>query len=130
MAVIPETHLDLLDGEVASLSTIGADGFPQVTMVWFVLDEGKVKLSLNTSRAKTRNLEERPRCSLVIVDPENPYRYVEIRARALVVPDDDYELADKLGRKYDTDLRSRDEPGESRVAVTLDPVFVWAVKIR
>jgi PPOX class probable F420-dependent enzyme len=127
---IPDTHSDLLDAEVASLSTIGGDGFPQVTMVWFLHEDGKIKLSLNTARKKTRNLQRRPECALLIVDLENPYRYLAIRARARVEPDDDYELADAVGRKYGTDLRTRDQPDESRVAVTLEPVGVWAVKLR
>jgi hypothetical protein len=130
MRDIPDTHRDLLDNEVAALSTIGDDGFPQATMVWFLHQEGRIKLSLNTARKKTRNLQRRPECALLLVDRENPYRYLEIRARAQVDPDDDYALADAVGRKYRTDLRTRDQPGESRVAVTLEPVGVWAVKLR
>jgi PPOX class probable F420-dependent enzyme len=131
MAEIPDTHRDLLDAPVAALSTIGADGFPQLTFVWFLYDEdGALRLSLNTARAKTRNLQARPECALLIFDPGNPYRYLEIRARARIEPDDDYELAGKVGRKYGTDLRTRDQPGETRVAVTLDVVGVWPVAIR
>jgi PPOX class probable F420-dependent enzyme len=131
MVAVPETHRDLLNAEVATLSTIGDDGFPQVTMVWFVLDsDGCLKLSLNTARQKTKNLLKHPQCALLIVDPVNPYRYLEIRAHARVELDDDYELAGKVGHKYGTDLRTRDQPGETRVAVTLDLVRVWAVKMR
>lgn len=128
---IPDTHRDLLDTEVAALSTIGDDGFPQVTMVWFLLHDGKLKLSLNTARTKTRNLLKRPECALLIIDLENPYRYLEIRACAQIDADDEYQFADVLGRKYGgVDLRTRDEPGESRTVVTLEPVGVWAVKLR
>ena len=127
---IPDTHRDLLDADVAALSTIGDDGFPQVTMVWFLLDDGDIKLSLNSARTKTKNLRKRQEGALLVVDLENPYRYLEIRARARVDPDDDYAFADAVGRKYGTDLRTRDQPGEGRVVVTLDPVRVWAVKLR
>ena len=128
---IPDTHRDLLDADVASLSTISDDGFPQVTMIWFMHDDGELRLSLNTARVKTRNLRKRPQCGLLILDLENPYRYLEIRARAHIEPDDDYAFADALGRKYGgVDLRSRDQPGESRVVVTLETVGVWAVKLR
>jgi PPOX class probable F420-dependent enzyme len=130
MTTIPDTHRDLLDAPVAALSTIGAAGFPQVTLVWFLHDtDGKLKLSLNTARRKTRNLQARPECALLIADPGNPYRYLEIRARARIEPDDDYELAGKVGQKYGADLRTRDQPGETRVAVTLDLVGVWPVDI-
>lgn len=128
---IPDTHRDLLEADVAALSTIGDDGFPQVTMIWFLFDDGALKLSLNTARTKTQNLLKRPECALLIVDLENPYRYLEIRARAQVDPDENYAFADALGRKYGgVDLRTRDLPGESRVVVTLETVGVWAVKLR
>ena len=128
---IPDTHRDLLDADVASLSTIGDDGFPQITMIWFLFDAGELKLSLNTARTKTQNLRKRPQCGFLILDLENPYRYLEIRARAQVDPDEDYAFADALGRKYGgVDLRTRDLPDESRVVVTLETVGVWAVKLR
>lgn len=132
MHEIPETHRDLLDAQFASLSTIGDDGYPQVTMLLFLFDDdGKLKLSLNTARKKTRNLRKRPECALLILDPENPHRYLEIRARAHIEPDDDYVFADAFMRKYGGgDLRKLDQPGESRVVVTLEPVGVWAVKLR
>ena len=125
MATIPESHADLLQADTAILATIGADGYPQVTALWFVRDEdGLVKLSLNTSRQKVKNLREHPACTLFIVDPANPYRTLEVRAQAEISPDDDYAFADKLGRKYGADLRTMDQPGERRVVVTLRPVKV------
>ena len=78
----------------------------------------EVKLSLNTSRLKTRNLQRNPRCSLLLLDLQNPYRYLEVRGTARLDPDDDYSFARKLGAKYDADLKVHDQPGESRVAVT------------
>ena len=131
MLDIPESHRDLLDVDVAALSTIGDDGYPQVTMLWFNVVDGELTLSLNTSRAKTRNLRKRPECALLIVDPEVPQRYLEIRARARVEPDDDYAFADVFTQKFGgVDLRNIDQPGQSRVAVTLEPVRVWAVDMR
>jgi PPOX class probable F420-dependent enzyme len=131
MTDVPESHRDLLDAQVATLATIDSKGFPQLSEVWFLHDEGDVKLSLNTSRLKTRNLRKRPECSLLVVDPESPYRYLEVRGRARIEPDDDYVFADKVGAKYGgADLRGMDGPGESRVVVTIEPVKVWAVDMR
>ena len=127
MTTFPESHRDLLDGQVASLATIDRDGFPQLTEVWFLLDEGELKLSLNTTRSKTTNLTERPQCSLLLLDLENPYRYLEVRGRCRVEPDDDYEFARKVGAKYDADLKVHDRPGESRVVVTIEPVKIHPV---
>ena len=127
MAGFPDSHRDLLDRQVASLATIDDDGFPQVTEVWYLVDRDEIKLSLNTARHKTRNLIERPQCSLLLLDLENPYRYLEVRGRARVEPDDDYAFADKVGAKYGADLRVHDGPGESRVVVTVEPEKIHPV---
>jgi PPOX class probable F420-dependent enzyme len=127
MTNFPDSHRDLLDAQVASLATIGGDGYPQVTEVWFVYEDDRLKLSLNRSRLKTRNLVKRPRCSLLILDLQNPYRYLEVRGDARIEPDDDFEFAARVGAKYDTDLRAHDRPGETRVTVTLEPINVYAV---
>jgi Pyridoxamine 5'-phosphate oxidase len=98
--------------------------------VWFLLDDGEVMLSLNGARHKTRNLSERPECSLLILDLEVPRRYLELRGRARVEADSDYELARKVGAKYGADLKVHDRPGESRVVVTIEPVKIHAVDMR
>jgi Pyridoxamine 5'-phosphate oxidase len=76
---------------------------------------------------KTRNLQARPGCSLLILDPENPQRYLEVRGRAGIEPDDDYAFASKVGAKYGADLKAYDQPGDTRVVVTIEPVTVHAV---
>jgi PPOX class probable F420-dependent enzyme len=130
MTTFPDSHSDLLDANVATLATIGGDGTPQLTEVWFLHDDGEVKLSLNTARLKTRNLRKRPQCSLFILDVENPYRYMDVRGRAEIAPDDDYAFATKVGAKYGgADLSEHDGPGESRVVVTIVPSQVYAVNM-
>jgi PPOX class probable F420-dependent enzyme len=124
----PDSHSDLLDARFATLATIGKDGGPQLTEVWFLFEDGEVKTSLNDSRLKTRNLAARPRCSLFILDLGNPFRYVDVRGTARIEPDDDYAFADRLGAKYGgADLREHDGPGEKRVIVTIAPANVFAV---
>ena len=131
MTDFPDSHRDLLDSEVATLATIDPRGFPQLSGVWFLFDDGEVRLSLNTTRLKTKNLQARPECSLFILDLANPYRYLEIRGRALIEPDDDYAFAEKVGAKYGgVDLRTMDQPGQSRAVVTIEPVNVWPVNMR
>jgi PPOX class probable F420-dependent enzyme len=127
---IPENFRDLLTADCATLATIGPDGRPQLTEVWFLSDDEGVALSLNTSRQKTKNLMRRPECNLFILDPAGPYRYLELRGDAEVTPDDDYEFADKLGAKYNADLRVMDQPGQQRVVVRIKPVRVNAVNMR
>jgi PPOX class probable F420-dependent enzyme len=124
---IPESHADLLDAQFATLATVDADCAPQLTEVWFLYEDGQLKISLNTSRLKTRNLKARPQCSLFILDLENPYRYVDVRGRARIEPDEDYAFAARVGAKYGSDLREHDGPGDSRVVVTIEPLNVFAV---
>lgn len=128
MPTIPDSHRDLLDTQVASLATIGPDGRPQVSALWFLAEAGTIRLSLNSTRQKTKNLVANPGVTLFILDLENPARYLEIRGNAIVEPDDDYEFADRVGAEYGgIDLRNMDQPGERRVAVTIEPVRINAV---
>jgi PPOX class probable F420-dependent enzyme len=123
----PDSHRDLLEAKFATLATLGRDGGPQLTEVWFLFEDGKVKTSLNDSRLKTKNLVARPRCSLFILDLANPFRYLDVRGTAKVEVDDDYAFAARLGAKYGADVRDHDGPGEKRVVVTIEPTNVFAV---
>jgi PPOX class probable F420-dependent enzyme len=127
MTTIPDSHRDLLGAQVATLGTMGGDGRPQLSEVWFLAEDGTIRISLNTSRQKTKNLQRNPACSVLLLDLANPYRYVEIRGDAEIEPDPDYSFADKVGAKYQADLRDNDRPGESRVIVTVRPhrVRTW-----
>ena len=126
MTDFPASHRDLLDAQVATLATNHRHGFPHVSEVWFLYDEGELKTSLNTVRLKTRNLQRDPKCSLLILDLQNPYRYLEVRGIAHIEPDDDLTFARRLGAKYDTEFWTHDGPGEKRVEVTIKPVNLHA----
>ncbi|HEX4753701.1 MAG TPA: PPOX class F420-dependent oxidoreductase [Solirubrobacterales bacterium] len=124
----PDSHRDLLDAQFATVATLGKDGGPQLTEVWFLFEDGEVKISLNDSRLKTKNLVARPLCSLFILDLANPFRYLDVRGTARIEPDDDYAFAARVGAKYGgADLSDHDGPGEKRVTVTIEPSNVFAV---
>ena len=127
MSTIPETHRDLLDAQFATMATIGPDGRPQLTEVWFLKDGDSVAISLAESRQKTKNLMRHPHCSVLILDLTNPFRYLEIRGDAEIEPDNDYAFASRVGAKYDSDLRQYDQPGEKRVVTRIRPVRVHAM---
>jgi PPOX class probable F420-dependent enzyme len=130
MPAIPAAYRDLLDGQFATLATIGPDGRPQVSEVWFLADGDQIAISLNDSRQKTKNLRANPAASVFLLDLAMPYRYLEIRGDAEITPDDDYAFADRVGAKYQSDLRVHDQPGDSRVIVTINPTRVNAVDMR
>jgi PPOX class probable F420-dependent enzyme len=127
MTTIPASHHDLLSAPVATLATIGPDGRPQLSAVWFLADDGTIRVSLHVARQKTKNLRANPACTFFVLDPQNPYRYLEVRGDAELAPDDNYEFAERLGAKYGTSLREMDGPEGQRVVVTLRPTRVNAI---
>lgn len=124
---VPDSHRDLLLTPTAILGTVGPDGRPQLSAVWyFVDDDGTIRLSLNTDRQKIANLRARPAATLFLIDTTTPTRYLEIRADVDLADDTDYAFAERVGAKYDADLRAFDGDHPERVVVTLDPVRVNA----
>ena len=115
MSDFPESHRDLLGAQVATLATLEPDGQPQLSEIWFLYDEGEIRLSLNTSRRKTQNLTARDRCTLLILDLKNPAPVPrDPRPRARIEPDDDHAFAHKLHGKYGADVSAYDQPGDRR----------------
>jgi len=101
------------------------------TVCFLAADDGTVKLSVNATRQKAKNMVANPRVSLQIQDSSEPARYLELRGDASVEPDDDYSFADVLGAKYGgLDLRRMDRPGERRTRVTITLNRVRAVDMR
>ena len=127
MTSVPASHQDLLQSKVATLATVGPDGRPQLSAVWFLAEGDTIRISLNEDRQKTKNLESNPAVTFFVLDATNPFRYLEVRGDARIEPDADYAFADKVGAKYDTDVRGFDRPGTSRVVVTIEPVRVNAI---
>lgn len=127
MTTFPESHREFLDFPVASLTTIGADGFPQSTLTWFAHQDGELKLSLNTARLKFKNLAKRPQVSLLIIDYNDPMKYLEVRGTARVEPDPDKAFAAVINAKYNADVAAWDGPGEERAVITIEPKNVYAV---
>jgi PPOX class probable F420-dependent enzyme len=129
MTTIPASHRDLLQSPVATFATIGSDGRPQLSEVWFLADDDSVALSLSTKRQKTKNILERPECCLFILDLADPQRYLEIRGNAEVSADVDGVFVGRVGEKYGVNLRDYDQPGDERVVVRIVPHRVNAVNM-
>lgn len=128
-AVIPDAFSDLLDADVATMATIGPEGRPQLSAVWFVHRDGDI-VSLHVGRQKTKNLERNPAVNLFILDSANPQRYLEIRGDADLEPDPDYAFATEVGAKYGgADLRSFDGDDQRRVRARIIPRHVVAVDL-
>src|SRR3954469_23186497 len=103
MAGIPAGFLDLLTEKkaFAHLATIQPDGSPQVTPVWFDYTDGKVRVNTAKGRVKARNMSEGTKVALSIVDPDNDYRYVQIRGIvSKETTDGAAQHIDGLAKKY------------------------------
>ena len=99
---IPEKYRDLFSKRAfASLGTLMPDGSVQVTPVWCDLEGDLVIVNTAKGRQKDKNMRRDPRVALAIIDPENPYRYLEIRGRVAEIVEDGADAhIDKMAKKY------------------------------
>jgi PPOX class probable F420-dependent enzyme len=100
---IPASHLDLLTRPICGvLTTIGGDGQPQSSLVWVDVDTdgGCAQVNTTLQRQKGRNLLANPKVSLLVVDPDNTSRYIQIRGDAELVTADALDDLDAVTRKY------------------------------
>lgn len=124
MAVIPETHRDLLEAvTLAQVATIGPNGEPQVNPVWFEWDGTHLMFSQTTGRQKYRNLQREPRVAATIVDPANPYRYLEVRGHVAAIEEDsDLTFINRQAQRYINEPEYPwGAPGDHRVIVKVLP---------
>ena len=125
MAVIPENFHDLLEQKkaFAHLATIMPDGSPQVTPVWFDYTNGKIRVNSAKGRVKTRNMSEGAPVALSILDPDNAYRYIQIRGRVGHVTEEGADAhIDSLAKKYlGKDKYPWASPDQIRVTFEIEP---------
>ncbi|GAA2997633.1 PPOX class F420-dependent oxidoreductase [Streptosporangium longisporum] len=123
MTVIPESHLDLLTRPLyAHLATLMPDGTPQVTPVWTVWDGEFLRLTTTTDRQKGRNASARPRVALSVNDPEQPYRYLEVRGTVeRIDPDPEGAFFDVLARRYGLEYEAPVADAARRVVLVVRP---------
>lgn len=132
MAEIPASFHDLLHDKkaFAHLATVMPDGSPQVTPVWFDVADGHVRVNTAKGRVKARNMQEGSRVALSILDPDNAYRYVQIRGRVTRMTEQGAEAhIDGLAKKYlGKDKYPFAQPGEVRVMYEIEPIGVQTME--
>ena len=123
----PEKYLDLLKSETRAflfLATVMSDGSPQVTPVWFDSDDEHILINTNEGRVKDRNMKERSKVAMVIQDPADPYRYLQIRGEVVGYT--------RLGADEHIDMLSRRyrgkpwnyNPKQKRIIFTIKPLHL------
>ncbi len=131
MATIPDQYLDLMQQKkaFAHLATAMPDGSPQVTPVWFDYQGGVVRVNTARGRVKARNMQEGARVALSILDPDNPYRYIQVRGRVKRVTEEGASAhIDALAKKYlGKDKYPWARPGEVRLTVEIEPTSCSAM---
>jgi PPOX class probable F420-dependent enzyme len=122
--MIKQSQADLLEAAgFAHVATVGPHGEPQSTPVWYDWDGTHVKFSQTKTRQKYRNVEREPRIALSITDPQNPYRYLEVRGKVEGIDEDpNNAFINAMAKKYmDKDEYPFHQPGDERVVVRVRP---------
>jgi PPOX class probable F420-dependent enzyme len=127
--LIPDSHADLLGWDARALAfvaTIGPEGEPHNSPVWFEWDGTHIKFSLTTARQKYRNLQADKRVALAVVDDADPYRYLEVRGEVdEFEPDPDIDFISRMAQKYlGRERYPWHRPGDERVVVKVLPTRV------
>jgi len=125
MATDPENYRDLFDDKkaFANLATLMPDGSPQVTPVWFDRKDGRIRVNTAKGRVKARNMTDGAHVALAIMDPDNAYRYVQVRGTVSRVTEEGADAhIDSLAKKYlGQDTYPFRQPGEVRVIYEITP---------
>ena len=102
MTTIPEKYLDLFQKRAfAHLATLMKDGSPQVTPVWIDFDGTYLLVNSAAGRVKDENMRRDPRVAIEIIDPDDPYRYFQVRGRVVEITDQGAsDHIDKMAKKY------------------------------
>jgi PPOX class probable F420-dependent enzyme len=122
--VIPQKYLDLFDKKAfGNLGTMMPDGSPQVTPVWVDFDGTHVRFNSARGRVKDKNVRRDPRVSVSLLDPDNAYRYLEVRGRVVEITEDGADAhIDSLAKKYlGKDKYPFRKAGEVRVTYKIEP---------
>jgi PPOX class probable F420-dependent enzyme len=115
---------------VGIATTLRGDGSPHSTVVWVDVEDGRISFNTVRGRAKERHLQRDPRVSLLVVDPENAYRWVSVSGHAQLTEEGADAQIDKLAKKYiGKDEYPWRNPQETRVKVLIEPEQVDATGV-
>jgi PPOX class probable F420-dependent enzyme len=112
------------------VTTLRADGSPHTTVVWVDTDTDVVMFNTVIGRAKERHLRKDPRVSLIVVDPEDPYKWVSVTGEAEITTEGADAQIDKLAKKYlGQDEYPWRKAEEQRITVRIHPEHIEATGV-
>jgi PPOX class probable F420-dependent enzyme len=130
MATVPKEYRDLLDERpvLVSLATVQPDGQPQVTPVWIDMEGDLLRVNTAKGRQKHVNMDERRMVTVLALDPDNAFRYVEVRGMVTRITDEGGDAhIDRLAKKYlGADSYPYRNPAETRLVIYIEPTRVFA----
>jgi PPOX class probable F420-dependent enzyme len=131
---IPLTHIDLLQKPVHGvLTTVLSDGMPQSSIIWVDYDGEYVLVNTTLERQKGRNMQANPKVALLVIDPNDSSRWIEVRGQVNKITEDGAEVhADKLTRRYCPNKKHfygdiypvEQKHKETRVIVKIEPLKI------
>ncbi|BBX01021.1 PPOX class F420-dependent enzyme [Mycolicibacterium moriokaense] len=123
MAAVPEGYESLLERPLyGHLATVRPDGTPQVNAMWFTWDGERLRFTHTTKRQKYRNIKANPAVAMSVIDPDNPYRYLEVRGVVEeIVPDPEGKFYLELNDRYDGPLTKPPADKADRVILVVRP---------
>lgn len=126
MTDIPDKFRDLMGKKAfANVATVMADGSPQVTPVWFDYTDGKIHVNTAKGRVKARTMTQGAKVAVAIMDPDNAYRYVQVRGTVARATEDGAEQhIEQLSQKYLGKPYPNRQPGEQRLMIEITPESV------
>jgi len=130
MAALKDQEREFLDRNpfVGTVTTLRPDGSPHSTIVWVDVEDGKVSFNTALGRAKPKHLEHDPRASILVVDPNDPFKYVAVSGHVEVTEEGADAQIDKLAKKYiGKDTYPWRNPAETRIKVLIEPEKVTTV---
>jgi PPOX class probable F420-dependent enzyme len=123
-SVIPDNLVDLVEAKAFPVvATVGPHGEPQANPVWITWDGEYIRFSQTTHHQKYHNLQRNNRIAMTFVDPENPYRYLEVRGTVAAIDEDtDLTFLNSLAQRYmNVETYPYHQEGDQRVIVVIKP---------
>jgi PPOX class probable F420-dependent enzyme len=126
MVSIPDAFIDLLDRPiVVTLVTLMPNGQPQATPIWADVVDGRIRVNTVVGRQKYKNMKERPQVTVLAIDSENPYRWMEVRGEVTGESLEDGDaVIDKLSRDYVGTDYGDHRPENTRVNLYITPTRI------
>ncbi len=125
MEKVPDKYADLFNSDkkvFAYLALVMKDGTPQVTPLWFDYDGKYIIVNTARGRVKDKILHRHPTVAMVMQDPADPYRYVQVRGKVVDETEEGgYEMISHLNQKYHGNPNYPKRPGEVRVTYKIEP---------